>query len=120
MKCLPIEPFFVWGHDLIFSFILKQQNYRPIINKLNQLKESPDWKNVQLSTAPAPWEWDKDSKNFVSVAESSEENIRKIIDSVQYIKLCRFYSLKDADFHQLNWTQTGLANWKLLSKVYFC
>ena len=45
---------FWWGHDLIFSLILKQENQAPLIAKLIQLKEHPEWKDIQLAIAPTP------------------------------------------------------------------
>ena len=108
---------FWWGHDLIFSLILKQENQAPLIKKLVQLKEHPEWKDIQLAIAPTPWEWKKDINNFIPLVEASEIRIRNIINSVQYIKLCRFHSLTTPEFPKLNWTSEGLATWKTLSKV---
>ena len=108
---------FWWGHDLIFSLILKQENQDPLIKKLIHLKEHPEWKDIQLAIAPTPWEWKKDTNNFISLSEASEIKIRSSINSVQYIKLCRFYSLTTPEFPKLNWTNAGLATWKTLSQV---
>ena len=108
---------FWWGHDLIFSLILKQIDQVPVIKKLIQLKEYPEWKEIYLSIAPSPWEWEKRSNNFIPISEASEKKIRETIDSIQYIKLCRFHSLNDPAFPELNWTDTGLATWKIFSKI---
>ena len=108
---------FWWGHDLIFSLILKQENQVPLIEKLIHLKEHPEWKDIQLAIAPTPWEWKKDINNFIPLLEASEIRIRNIINSVQYIKLCRFHSLTTPEFPKLNWTSAGLATWKTLSKI---
>lgn len=108
---------FWWGHDLIFSLILKRDNQTPLIRKIIQLKEFPEWNDIQLATAPSPWEWGKDQNNFIPLSETSEKDIRENIESVQYIKLCRFHSLSDPEFPELNWADTGLTIWKILSKV---
>ncbi|MBT6601109.1 MAG: hypothetical protein HOB32_05575 [Nitrospina sp.] len=108
---------FWWGHGLIFSLILKQENIGPLIEKLIQLKEHPEWKDIELAIAPTPWEWKKDTNNFIPLSETSEIRIKNIINSVQYIKLCRFYSLANPEFPKLNWTNAGLTNWKTLSEV---
>ena len=81
------------------------------------LKDYPEWRNIQLATAPTPWEWEKNLNNFVPLAETSETEIRKILESVQYMKLCRFHALSDSEFPALNWANTGLTTWKILSKV---
>ena len=116
-KMFTYRTLFWWGHDLIFSLILKQENQAPFIEKLMLLKDYPEWRNIQLATAPTPWEWEKNPNNFVPLAETSETEIRKILESVQYIKLCRFHALSDPEFPALNWANTGLATWKILSKV---
>ena len=108
---------FWWGHDLIFSLILKQENQAPLIEKLIQLKEHPEWKDIQLATAPTPWEWENDMKNFIHLFGASEIKIRDTINSVKYIKLCRFYSLASPEFSKLNWADAGLATWKTLSSI---
>lgn len=108
---------FWWGHDLIFSLILKQENQAPLIEKLRQLKEHPEWKDIQLAIAPTPWEWGKDMKNFIPLFGTSDIKIRAAINSVKYIKLCRFYSLASPEFPKLNWADAGLATWKTLSKI---
>ena len=108
---------FWWGHDLIFSLILKQENQAPLIEKLIQLKEHPEWKDIQLATAPTPWEWERDFKNFTPLFGASEIKIRNTINSIKYIKLCRFYSLASPEFPELNWADAGLATWKTLSRI---
>ena len=108
---------FWWGHDLIFSLILKQENQAPLIEKLIQLKEHPEWEDIQLAIALTPWEWEKDMNNFIPLFGASEIKIRDTINSVKYIKLCRFYSLANSEFPNLNWADAGLATWKTLSSV---
>ena len=108
---------FWWGHDLIFSLILKQENQAPLIEKLIQLKEHPDWKDIQLAIGPTPWEWKKDTNNFIPLFGTSDIKIRDTINSVKYIKLCRFYSLTSPEFPELNWTDAGLVIWKSLSSI---
>ncbi|MCL0045846.1 hypothetical protein M1N16_06405 [Nitrospinaceae bacterium] len=108
---------FWWGHDLIFSLILKQDNQDPLIEKLIQLKEHPEWEGIQLAIAPTPWEWEKDMNNFVPLFGTSDIKIRDTINSVKYIKICRFYSLASSEFPKLNWAGAGLATWKTLSQI---
>ena len=108
---------FWWGHDLIFSLILKQENQAPLIEKLIQLKEHPEWEDIQLAIAPTPWEWGKDMKNFIPLFGTSDIKIRDTINSVKYIKICRFYSLASSEFPKLNWADAGLATWKTLSRI---
>jgi hypothetical protein len=108
---------FWWGHNLIFSLILKQDNQDPLIEKLIQLKEHPEWEDIQLAIALTPWEWEKDMNNFIPLFGTSDIKIRDTINSVKYIKICRFYSLASSEFPKLNWADAGLATWKTLSSV---
>ena len=116
-KMFTYRTLFWWGHDLIFSLILKQENQAPLIEKLIQLKEHPEWEDIQLAIAPTPWEWEKDMKNFIPLLGTSDIKIRDTINSVKYIKICRFYSLASSEFPKLNWADAGLATWKTLSGV---
>jgi hypothetical protein len=108
---------FWWGHDLIFSLILKQENHNSLIQQLIRLKNLPEWEDIQLSTASTPWEWGKNASNFISLSEASEKEIINTINSIKYIKLCCFHSLASPEFLELNWANTGLATWKTLSMV---
>ena len=108
---------FWWGHYLIFSLILKQNDLTSIANNLILLKESQKFKDVQLAISSTPWEWDKNPKNFLTLLEASEKDIRKVIQTVQYVKLCCFHPLNDPKFPGLNWENTGLNAWRILSKV---
>ena len=108
---------FWWGHYLIFSLILKQNDLTSIANNLILLKESQKFKDVQLAISSTPWEWDKNPKNFLTLLEASEKDIRKVIQTVQYVKLCCFHPLNDPKFPKLNWGNTGLNTWRILSKV---
>jgi hypothetical protein len=116
-KMFTYRTLFWWGHDLIFSLILKQENQSALIEKLIQLRKHPEWEYIQLATTPTPWEWQKDINNFIPLHEASEKKIRDTINTVKYIKLCRFYSLASPSFLELNWADAGLATWKTLSKV---
>ena len=108
---------FWWGHDLIFSLILKQTNHIPIINKLMELKNSPKWENVYLATSPSPWEWENHPDKFISISNTSNSKIKRTINSLEYIKLCCFHPLNDPAFPKLNWENTGLTTWKKISMV---
>jgi len=108
---------FWWGHNLIFSLILKQDNQDPLIENLIQLKEHPEWEDIQLAIALTPWEWEKDMNNFIPLFGTSDIKIRDAVNSVKYIKLCRFYSLASSEFSKLNWADAGLATWKTLSSI---
>ena len=116
-KMFTYRTLFWWGHDLIFSLILKQDNQDPLIEKLIQLKEHPEWEDIQLAIALTPWEWEKDMNNFIPLFGTSDIKIRDTINSVKYIKICRFYSLASSEFPKLNWADAGLATWKTLSKI---
>ncbi|MGY8765739.1 MAG: hypothetical protein ACKVI5_02645, partial [Nitrospinaceae bacterium] len=108
---------FWWGHDLIFSLILKQENLTPLVDKLIKLKDDSEWKNIYLAITPTPWEWENNTNNYTLLAKTSKIKLRKTLETVQYIKLCRFHPLNHPKFSELNWPNSGLANWNILSKV---
>ena len=101
----------------IFSAKVSDNDPPKMVNNLILLKESQKFKDVQLAIAPTPWEWGKNPKNFLTLFEASEKDIRKAIQTVQYVKLCCFHPLNDPKFPELNWENTGLNTWRMLSKV---
>ncbi len=117
-KMFTYRTLFWWGHYLIFSLIIKEENQGSLIEKLVYFKEHPEWKDIQLAISPTPWEWMKNKNNFLLLSEISESEIRNIISSIQYIKLCRFFALSSPEFPNFNWVDNGLATWETLSKIY--
>ena len=117
-KMFTYRTLFWWGHYLIFSLIIKEENQGSLIEKLVYFKEHPEWKDIQLAISPTPWEWMKNKNNFLLLSEISESEIRNIISSIQYIKLCRFFALSSPEFQNFNWVDNGLATWETLSKIY--
>ncbi|KMP11737.1 hypothetical protein UR09_02690 [Candidatus Nitromaritima sp. SCGC AAA799-A02] len=108
---------FWWGHALVFSLILKSEDISRPLGRLMEFRDTPNWHDIFMATTPTPWEWDRTPNHFVSISQTTEQNLRKTVESIQYIKLCRFYPLDDASFAELNWVDTGLHTWKILSKI---
>ena len=99
---------FWWGHYLGFSFMLKGEGLPIYLDRLMAGKETPASENVYIACNASPWEWGWTQENFKLLSAMPEEQARKIIASIQYIKLCRFYPLNDPAFASLDWKATGL------------
>lgn len=108
---------FWWGHDLVFSLILKGDNLSLYLDRLTKCREDPDWSDIYLATTPTPWEWERTQNHFVHIPATTTPRIREIVESIQYIKLCRFYPLAEATFPDLDWAECGLKNWRILSGI---
>jgi len=108
---------FWWGHYLGFSLILKGQNLSLYLQRLLEDRGKAGWENIFIATASTPWEWSWDEENFQNVSRASDERIRERVDSIQYMKLCRFYPLKDPSFPTLDWASSGVNTWRLLSSI---
>ncbi len=108
---------FWWGHYLGFSLILKGKDLPRYMDNLLKEKDNPQLENVYLATAPTPWEWSLTDQNFTRICETSREELQKIIKTIEYVKLVRFYPVNDASFSELDWVTAGVSAWRDLSKI---
>jgi len=109
---------FWWGHYLGFSFILKGENLPVYLDRLIARKDMPASSETYLACNTSPWEWVWAEENFKSLSATPEEEVRQIIASIQYIKLCRFYPLNDPTFSALDWTTTGLKVYRDMIQLF--
>jgi hypothetical protein len=108
---------FWWGHYLGFSLILKGQHLPRYTSKLIANKNNLADSNVYLATTPTPWEWSLDEKNFKKIDDLPDEEIQRLIKTIEYIKIIRIYSMKEPSFKSLNWVEAGITAWKDLSSI---
>ena len=108
---------FWWGHYLGFSLILKGEHLPRTTDKLIANKNNPAWSDVYLATAPSPWEWSLTHENFKRISNTADAELLNLIDTIEYIKVMRFYPMSDPAFRSLNWTAEGVAAWKVLSDL---
>lgn len=108
---------FWWGHYLGFSLILKGKDLPRYADNLLKEKNNSLGPEVYLSAAPTPWEWGATEENFKNIHETSGEELQKIIETIQYIKVIRFYPMNDEAFASLDWVKTGVFVWRELSKI---
>ncbi len=107
---------FWWGHYLGFSLILKGEKLPDYVDRLLAHKNDPMLAGVYLAAAPTPWEWNPSNDNFKQVRTTPGEELKSIVESIEYIKLCRFFPFEDASFSSLDWVETGLTAWRDYSK----
>ena len=105
---------FWWGHYLGFSFILKGSSLAKYLNLL--LKRKQGLENLYFSCHKSPWEWEL--KNFNSLIKTPNEEIRKTIDTIQYLKIFRFFPVYEPSFKTLNWPATGLKIYKDMTDAF--
>jgi len=103
---------FWWGHYLGFSLILKGENLKNHINRLLQNKNTKSFKDIYVSLASNPFEWELNETNFSLVSESNAENLQKTILGLGYLKIIRVFPVIDEQFATLNWGQAGVQFWK--------
>ena len=103
---------FWWGHYLGFSLILKGENLKNHINHLLQNKNTKPFKDIYVSLAANPFEWELNETNFSLVSESNAENLQKTILGLGYLKIIRVFPVIDEQFATLNWEQAGVQFWK--------
>ena len=103
---------FWWGHYLGFSLILKGENLKNHIDRLLQNKNTKSFKDIYVSLASNPFEWELNETNFSLVSESNAENLQKTILGLGYLKIIRVFPVIDEQFATLNWRQAGVQFWK--------
>jgi hypothetical protein len=108
---------FWWGHYLGFSLILKGKDLTRYADNLLKEKNISQFENVFLATATTPWEWSLTDDNFKNIHDASAEELQEIIETIEYIKLMRFYPINDKFFAQLDWVTAGISTWRDLSII---
>ena len=103
---------FWWGHYLGFSLILKGEHLKNYIDRLLQNKNTKSFKDIYVSLAANPFEWELNETNFSLISKSNTENLRKTILGLGYLKIIRVFPVIDEQFVTLNWGQTGVQFWK--------
>lgn len=116
-EMLTFRTLFWWGHYLGFSLILKGEHLPRYADKLIGNKINPAWSDVYLAMAPTPWEWSWNDQNFKRISEAADGELRNIIETVEYIKVIRFFPISDPAFASLNWVKEGMTVWKILSNL---
>ena len=102
---------FWWGHFLGFSLILKGKNLSVYLERLIQNRHKKPYKDIYVSIAPDPWEWEIIDKNFLLVSHLETEGLQKIISPLGYLKIIRVFPVKNQNFKALNWSQEGVQFW---------
>jgi len=108
---------FWWGHYLGFSLILKGKDLPRYTDNLLKEKNDSPGSDVYLAAAPTPWEWGRTDQNFKNIHETSREELRQIIETIEYIKLIRFFPVSDESFAELDWVAQGVSSWRDLSRI---
>jgi len=110
-----LRTLFWWGHYLGFFLILKGANLIAWTDQLIMLKDQPEFSDILVSMWPTPWEWGRE--HFISVAETSGDELAALAESQQYMKIGRIYPLNSRSFGDLDWSAAGLSTWRTVSRV---
>jgi hypothetical protein len=108
---------FWWGHYLGFSLILKGEHLEKYLNQLLENRNTESFKNIYVSLAPNPWEWEINEVNFSSISQPSPDDLHKTILELDYLKIIRVFPVTNEKFMTLSWSQAGLQFWKDLTPV---
>ena len=106
---------FWWGNYLAYSLILKGNSIPVFLDRLVSARHKEMWDKTYLSTASSPWKWTKAS--FVGISGHADDEIRNLVEPIQYIKLCHFFPVNDDGFPSLNWVSQGIKSWRILSSI---
>lgn len=108
---------FWWGHYLGFSLILKGKNLENYLGRLLDNRNAEPFKNIYVSLAPNPFEWEINEENFFQVGNETPEKLKQTILTLDYLKIIRVFPVTDKKFATLNWSQAGLQFWNDLTSV---
>ena len=101
----------------MFSLILKGEHLENYIGRLLKNRNTESFKDIYVSLAPNPWEWEINDENFSLASQHNAENLQKIILDLGYLKIIRVFPVTNKKFMALNWTQSGIQFWKDLTPV---
>ena len=116
-EMLTMRTLFWWGHYLGFSFILKGEKLSIYLERLIENCHKKSYKNIYVSIAPDPWEWEIIDENFVLASKLETEGLQKIVCSLDYLKIIRVFSVKSHNFKTLDWLEAGVQFWKDLAPL---
>ena len=116
-EMLTMRTLFWWGHYLGFSFILKGEKLPIYLERLIENCHKKSHKNIYVSIAPDPWEWEIIDENFVLASQLETEGLQKIVCSLDYLKIIRVFSVKSQNFKTLDWSEAGVQFWKDLAPL---
>ena len=102
---------FWWGHYLGFSLILKGKKLSIYLERLIENRHKKSYKDIYISIAPDPWEWEIIDENFLLAPQLEIEAQKKIISPLGYLKIIRVFPVKNQNFKTLNWSQEGVQFW---------
>ena len=108
---------FWWGHYLGFSLILKGKKLSIYLERLIENRHEKAYKNIHVSLAPDPWEWEITDENFLLVSQLESEDLKKIFGPLGYLKIIRVFSVKSQNFKTLDWSEAGVQFWKDLAPL---
>jgi hypothetical protein len=108
---------FWWGHYLGFSLILKGEHLENYLGRLLENRNTEAFKDIYVSLAPNPFEWEINENNFSLARQHSPNDLHKKIIKLDYLKIIRIFPVTNKNFMTLNWTQAGLQFWKDLIPV---
>jgi hypothetical protein len=112
-----LRTLFWWGHYLGFSLILKGKRLESYLENLLENRNAESFKNIYVSLAPNPWEWEINKTNYSLIDQISADGLRKTILKLDYLKFIRMFPVEDEKFMTLNWAQSGIQFWKDLTPV---
>ena len=116
-EMLTMRTLFWWGHYLGFSFILKGEKLSIYLERLIENCHKKSYKNIYVSIASDPWEWEIIDENFVLASQLETEGLQKIVCSLDYLKIIRVFSVKSQNFKTLDWSEAGVQFWKDLAPL---
>ena len=102
---------FWWGHYLGFSLILKGKKLSIYLERLIENRHKKSYKDIYISIAPDPWEWEIIDENFLLASQLETEGLQKIILPLGYLKIIRVFPVKNKNFKALDWPQEGVQFW---------
>ncbi|MBC8296333.1 MAG: hypothetical protein H8E55_11110 [Pelagibacterales bacterium] len=108
---------FWWGHYLGISLILKGKNLENYVSRLLENQNTEAFKDIYVSLAPNPFEWEINETNFSLIHQSNAKELKKTITALDYLKIIRVYPVTNEKFMTLNWTQVGIQFWKDLTPI---
>jgi hypothetical protein len=111
IEMFTMRTLFWWGHYLGFSLILKGKKLSVYLERLIQNRHKKPYKDIYVSIAPDPWEWEIIDENFLLVSQLETEGLQKIISPLGYLKIIRVFPVKNQNFKALDWSQEGVQFW---------
>ncbi|MCF8720944.1 hypothetical protein [Nitrospina gracilis] len=108
---------FWWGHYLGYSLVLKGPALPQYLDCLLARRGDARFADIWLARHDSPWEWEHADNHFSPVQEPTDNDVRQLVNGIQYIKVIRMIPVIEPGFTEVDWSAEGVRTYRDLIRL---